>query len=73
MKITSKHKRNSQIHSLPHKDTVEHTTTLDCACSPDLSMDNGHIMVEHHRFGGRSKKWDVRLANFGTKLLGGVR
>lgn len=73
MKITNKHKRNSQIHSIPHKDTVEHTVALDCTCEPDLSMDNGHIIVEHLRFDPRGKKWDIRLANYGTKLLGGTK
>jgi bisphosphoglycerate-independent phosphoglycerate mutase (AlkP superfamily) len=69
MKITKQHHSNSQIHSIPFKDTgCVHTADLHCTCSMQLEMNNGHIMVEHSRMGGRSNKWSVKTNNFGTKL-----
>jgi hypothetical protein len=69
MKITKAHHKNSQIHSIPFKDTnYEHTADLNCECGMQLEIINGHIMAEHTRCGGRSNKWTVKVNNFGTKL-----
>lgn len=69
MKITKTHHKNSQIHSIPFKDTnYEHTADLNCECGMQLKITNGHIIAEHTRCGGRSNKWTVKVNNFGTKL-----
>ena len=69
MKITNKHHKNSQIHSIPNKDTgCEHEVSLTCACQPEISTDNGHLIVEHKQVGKGDKLGYVRLVNFGVKL-----
>ena len=69
MKITNKHHKNSQIHSIPNKDTGhEHEVTLTCECQPAIDIDNGHLLVEHKQVGKGDKLWRVQLVNFGTKL-----
>ena len=69
MKITNKHHKNSQIHSIPNKDTGhEHEPNLNCACQPEISIDNGHLVVEHKQVGKGDKLWRVQLVNFEVKL-----
>ena len=72
MKITSKHKRNSQLHSMPINDTIRHTNNLNCSCEPALSVVNGHIIVKHKCIGEYSKEWTVAFVNLGAKTLGGA-
>ena len=68
MKITNKHHKNSQLHSVPNTDTGhEHEVTLDCACQPKITLDNGHLIVEHQIVGKSDKLWRVRVANLGVK------
>jgi hypothetical protein len=68
MKITNKHHKNSQIHSIPNKDTkIEHEISLDCKCQPKITIDNGHLLVEHQQVGKGDKHWKVRVLNFGIK------
>jgi hypothetical protein len=68
MKITNKHHKNSQIHSVPNKDSkLEHRIHLDCECQPKITTDNGHLLVEHKQVGKGDKFWNVRVANFGIK------
>lgn len=69
MTITKAHHNSSQIHSIPFKDTGhDHTANLNCKCGMQLKINNGHIMAEHARHGGRSSKWSVEVNNFGIKL-----
>lgn len=69
MKITNKHHKNSQIHSIPNKDTGhEHVVSLNCECQPEISIDNGHLIVDHRQVGRGDKLHRVRLVNFGVKL-----
>lgn len=67
MRITAKHMANSQIHSIPLDS--EHTESLRCKCRPDITIDNGHLIVDHKEKSTRTK-WRVAVKNFGTKLLG---
>lgn len=68
MRITNKHHKNSQIHSIPNKDTGhKHEPNLNCACQPEICIDNGHLLVEHKQVGKGDKLWRVQLVNFGDK------
>lgn len=67
MKITKKHHKNSQLHSIP--DQRGHTLEVTCPCGPKLSMENGHIMVGHRPGRGFRGGWRAEVKNFGTKLL----
>ncbi len=68
MQITNKHHKNSQIHSIPNKDTgVRHSIKLTCKCEPKISIDNGHLLVEHKQVGDGDGYWKVRTSNFGIK------
>jgi hypothetical protein len=42
---------DGRIHVIPLGDVIEHTTSLDCICQPDLEYD-GHLVV-HRAFDGR--------------------
>lgn len=68
MKITKKHHKNSQLHSVPNKDTkLEHEVSLDCPCQPNISIENGHLIVEHKQVGRGDRLWRVKVANLGVK------
>ena len=68
MKITKKHHKNSQLHSIPDKDTeLKHEVSLDCPCQPKISINNGHLIVEHRKVGGGGNLWRLEASNFGVK------
>jgi len=68
MRITKKHRSNSQMHTIPEQ--PGHVVELDCFCKPDLTIVNGHILVEHREIPKQGSKWCLRIANLGVKLLG---
>lgn len=67
MKITKKHHKNSQLHLVP--DQPRHKIEVTCPCGPKLSMQNGHILVEHRPGRGFKGSWRPVTKNLGTKLL----
>lgn len=70
MKLTPNHHKNSQLHIMPSNEIRSHRIHLECKCSPEISILNGHLKVKHKRITDKPKEdlWKLRLRNFGTKL-----
>lgn len=69
MTITKYHHKNSQLHVLPEQ--PGHKVEVTCPCGPKLSMNSGHILVEHKPGRGFKGVWYPATKNLGTKLLDG--